>query len=289
MKLVTVATHSQSYFPFLLESCERYGAELVVLGFNQPWQGFNQRNVLMEQYLKSLPPNEVVCFIDAYDVLLLRPLKDLEDLFINFNKITGARIVVGCDQDASGKVTLGSRFFFGACNNKYINAGTYIGYASDLHEMVTYSLNKISDDVKADDQVILRKYCSATKTVHIDCDRIFFLTFAGYKHMPFPIKHHKVNIIVDPVSHDLYYNNIRPFFAHGAGKINMMNLLEALGYDISAEQRKNILQETDEWALRLNTDTGLENSPRIMLVATITITLFILLIAINMIASLYKG
>ena len=288
MKLVTVATHSQSYFPFLLESCNRYGAELVVLGFNQPWQGFNHRNILMKEYLASLPPNEVVCFIDAYDVLLLRPLEDLEDLFVNFNKITGARIVVGCDQDASGKVTLGSRFFFGACNNKYINAGTYIGYASDLHEMMTYSLNKISDDVKADDQVILRKYCSATKTVHIDCDRIFFLTFVGYKHMPFPIKHPKVNIIVDPVSHDLYYNNIRPFFAHGAGKINMMNLLEALGYDISAEQRKNILQETDEWALRNNTDATFQNNPRMLFVLIISIFLALILIAIHVIVILYR-
>ena len=285
MKLVTVATHSQSYFPFLLESCNRYGAELVVLGFNQPWQGFNHRNILMKEYLESLPPNEVVCFIDAYDVLLLRPLEDLEDLFVNFNKITGARIIVGCDLTIHGNATLFGRFYFGACNNKYINAGTYIGYASDLNEMVTYSLNKISDDVKADDQVILRKYCSATKNVHIDCDRIFFLTFAGYKHMPFPLKHPKVNIVIDPDSHDLYYNNIRPFFVHGVGKINMINLLEALGYNVSAEQRTSILQETNDWAVRRDTQVDFQHSPRMMLVAIIAIILFILLIAIHMVKS----
>ena len=35
MKLVTVATRSERYFPFLLESCERHGAKLEVLGWGQ--------------------------------------------------------------------------------------------------------------------------------------------------------------------------------------------------------------------------------------------------------------
>ena len=285
MKLVTVATHSQSYFPFLIESCKRYGADLVVLGFNQPWRGFNQKNILMKEYLDALPPDEVVCFIDAYDVILLRPLEDLEALFVNFNKNIGARIIVGCDMTIHGNATLFGRFYFGACNNKYVNSGTYIGYAADLREMMVFIMQQSLGDTRADDQIMIRKYCSATNNVHIDCDRIFFLTFAGYQHMQFPLKHPKVNIIIDPDSHDLYYNNIRPFFVHGVGKINMMNLLEALGYDISPEQHTSILQETNEWAMRRNTQVDFQHSPRMMLVAIIAIILFIILIAINMIAS----
>ena len=248
MKLVTVATHSQSYFPFLLESCKRYGAELVVLGFNQQWRGYNQKNLLMKEYLDTLASDQIVCFIDAYDVILLRPLEDLEALFVNFNKITGARIIVGCDQTAKGKkLGLSSRLYYGACNNQHINAGTYIGYVADLRDMITYILNKISDDVKADDQLLIRKYCSATKNIHIDCDRIFFLTLVGGKKDTFPLNHPNINVVVDPDSHDLYYNNIRPFIVHGAGHINMLNLVEALGYDISPEQRSAITKYNEEW------------------------------------------
>ena len=285
MKLVTVATHSQSYFPFLLESCKRYDAELVVLGVNQPWQGYNQKNILMKEYLDTLPPDEIVCFIDAYDVLLLRPLEDLANLFINFNKITGARIIVGCDQTVTGgKIGPISRLYFGTCNNKYLNSGTYIGHAADLRDMMAFIMQETLGDTRADDQLLVRKYCSATKSVHIDCDRIFFLTLVGNKTHMFPLNHPKVNIVIDPDSHELYFNNIRPFFVHGAGNINMLNLVEALGYDISAEQRTSILQETDEWAMRRNTQVDFQHSPRMMLVAIIAIILFILLVAIHMIA-----
>ena len=285
MKLVTVATHSQSYFPFLLESCERYGAELVVLGFNQPWRGFNQKNILMKEYLDTLASDEIVCFIDAYDVILLRPLEDLETLFVNFNKITGARIIVGCDLTINGNATLFGRFYFGACNNKYVNSGTYIGYATDLRDMMDFIMQETLGDTRADDQIMIRKYCRATNTVHIDCDRIFFLTFAGYKHMQFPLKHPKVNIVIDPDSHELFYNNIKPFFVHGVGKINMLNLVEALGYDISPEQRTSILQETNEWAVRRNTQVDFQHSPRMMLVAIIAIILFIVLVILTKIKS----
>jgi hypothetical protein len=284
MKLVTVATHSQSYFPFLLESCKRYGAELVVLGFNQPWRGYNQKNILMKDYLGTQASDEIVCFIDAYDVLLLRPLEDLEAFFVNFNKITGARIIVGCDQTATGNIGLISRLYFGACDNKYVNSGTYIGYAADLLDMMTFIFKEISDDVQSDDQIMIRKYCSATKSVHIDCDRIFFFTLVQGKFTHFPLKHNEVNIVIDPVSHELRFNNIKPFLVHGAGNINMLNLVEALGYDISLEQRVTILQETDAW-LQERTKHGYFQYRRMILVAISAIILFILLVAINMIAS----
>ena len=285
MKLVTVATHSESYFPFLLESCNRYGAELVVLGFNQPWQGFNHRNVLMKEYLKSLPPDEVVCFIDAYDVLLLRPLEDLEAFFVNFNKVTGARIIVGCDQTATGeKLSLNSQLYFGACNNKHVNAGTYIGYVADLRDMISHILNKISDDVEADDQLLIRKYCSATKHVHIDCDRIFFLTLVGGKNMHFPLNHPKINVVVDPDSHDLHFNNIRPFFVHGAGHINMLNLVEALGYDVSPEQRSAIQKYNEEW---VDERMYLRTIPLVIAIVILFIVLVVILI-LTKIKTLYR-
>jgi hypothetical protein len=233
----------------------------------------------MKEYLDSLPPDEIVCFIDAYDVILLRPLEDLEAFFVNFNKITGARIVVGCDVNATGSIGLVSRLYYGACNNKYVNSGTYIGFASDLRDMMTFIFKEISDDVQADDQIMIRKYCSATQSVHIDCDRVFFLTLVGGKNIHFPLKHPNVNIVIDPDSHEMRFNNIKPFLVHGAGNINMLNLVEALGYDISLEQRVTILQETDAW-LQKRTKQGIFQYGRMINVAIVAIILFILLVAI---------
>jgi hypothetical protein len=43
VKIITVATKSDYYFPYLKESIKRNGSELIVLGYNEVWQGFNWR------------------------------------------------------------------------------------------------------------------------------------------------------------------------------------------------------------------------------------------------------
>ena len=88
VRLVTVATHSQFYFPWLLESCKRYNTKIEVLGWGEKWKGFTWRFSLMIEYLKSLDPEEIVCFIDAYDVILLRPLEDIVSYFNDIIKMT---------------------------------------------------------------------------------------------------------------------------------------------------------------------------------------------------------
>ena len=74
LHIVTVATDSQYYFPYLVESCKRNGKELEVLGMGEVWQGFNWKYVKMMEYLKTLPTDDIVCFVDGYDVVCCRNL-----------------------------------------------------------------------------------------------------------------------------------------------------------------------------------------------------------------------
>lgn len=53
LHIVTVATESKYYFPYLVESCKKYGKELEVLGYGEKWKGFNWRFKLMIEYLKN--------------------------------------------------------------------------------------------------------------------------------------------------------------------------------------------------------------------------------------------
>ena len=89
MKLVTVATHEDGYFKWLLESVKRFNCEkdFVVLGYGEEWQGFTWRFLKMLEYLKTLNEDEVVCFCDGYDVIAIRDLKELEESFKSFKKI----------------------------------------------------------------------------------------------------------------------------------------------------------------------------------------------------------
>jgi hypothetical protein len=39
IQIVTVATQSEYYFPYLVESCKRYGKELTILGYGGKMEG----------------------------------------------------------------------------------------------------------------------------------------------------------------------------------------------------------------------------------------------------------
>ena len=78
LHIVTVATESKYYFPYLVESCRKYGKELEVLGYGEKWKGFNWRFKLMIEYLKNLNPSHIVCFIDGYDVICTRNLYEFK-------------------------------------------------------------------------------------------------------------------------------------------------------------------------------------------------------------------
>ena len=123
---------------------------------------------------------------------------------------------------------------FGKCQDKQINAGTYIGYVKDLLIMLKHMLlisEKISEK---DDQIVLTNFCKKSpNNVYIDCDNLFFLTIVN------PI----VSIIdkyMEINNNELVYKGVRPFFIHGNGNTNLNELIIKLGYDISNDEKKRI-------------------------------------------------
>lgn len=217
MKLVTVATESKRYFPYLLQSCKRYGAELNVLGWGKPWGGYIMKVQLMNDYLLSLDDNDIVCFIDAYDVILLRPLIELELLFKN----TGKQIAIARD-------TILTAYYFGTCKGMTINSGTYIGYVRTLKQIMQNICNEYNcKDNLLDDQVILTKYCN-NNDVYIDSNYSMFIIFALFN---------RFNII----DKNIVYNGHFPCILHGAGNVNLDTILKQLGYTVSKPTERNYL------------------------------------------------
>lgn len=236
MKLVTVATQPVGYFPFLMKSCKRHNAPIDVLGWNQKWQGFAWKFHLMLKYLESLPENEVVCFIDAYDVILLRPLHELENAFKTLCASSDCKVIVGCDKALGVHMKLASSLIFGKCQNKPINTGTYIGYVRDLKALLKAIFDNIDSKPGSDDQILMSQYCrSNPHSIHIDCDSIFFLTILNpYK----PVNENDNSIAIN--NKRLMFNGIRPFFLHGNGNTNMNEVIRQLDYDMTTLQEEKL-------------------------------------------------
>jgi hypothetical protein len=231
MHLVTVATESKGYFPVLWQSVDRFGAKLHVLGWKQRWRGFVWRLMLLREFLEGLADDEVVCFLDAYDVVLLRDPKELEAAFLSLSAATGCRLIFGCDKPKPVVLKAASTYMFGNCQNKSINAGTYIGYVSAIRDMLESILAETSDP-SADDQVQVVRFCNVfPDKIHIDCDNILFLTFIN------TLRPFEEDSNVKISDGQLFHNGIRPFVAHGAGQTSMDSLVIDLGYDLPDADR----------------------------------------------------
>ncbi len=235
MRLVTIATHSDLYFPFLKKSCRKYNSPITVLGWGQPWPGFSFKSKLMNDYLVDVPDDDIVCVIDSFDVLLLRPIEELESSFRTYSELTGVRIIVGFDIQPSVVVSTVARWQFGTCHGVSLNAGTYIGYAKEIKHMI----NDIYIDPRLDDQVLLTKYVQKyPHRVHIDTTSLFFLTVNN------PIGEFMYDNHIKVEDDMLYYRGIRPFFAHGNGNTDMTRLIKALGYKMSKNALDYILTKS---------------------------------------------
>lgn len=227
MKLVTVVTHSEGYFPWLLQSCERFGASLTVLGWGEKWNGYAWRLKLMSDYLSTLKPTEVVCFIDGYDVILLRPLQELQAVFLELKQNHAFKIAVALERPLTKMTQLGAYISFGACNNRLLNAGTYIGFVQDLQEIIRNVYN-VNPDFQADDQQLLLKYCrKSPQDIYIDVHSKMFLTLIN------PTQ--DINLQAQALSGN------KPCIFHGAYCTDMNMLIRALGYTMSVQDRRQLV------------------------------------------------
>jgi len=227
LHIVTVATEEKYYFPFLKSTCQKNGISLTVLGMGEKWLGFNWKFHKMINFLKSTNPNDLVCFVDGYDVICSRNLSELPAEFERIHKKTGCKIIVGHENIMNPMNKIFSYFNFGTCNGKYLNAGTYIGYSKDIREIIIkiYELNPRND---ADDQILMTRFCSKNPAeFHIDEECELFLCVVDTLHS------------IDPhvITHT-QYNNTNPFFIHANGYGVLDNTIKRLGYDINNQLDK---------------------------------------------------
>jgi hypothetical protein len=218
MHIVTVSTESKYYFPYLKESCRRHGKELEVLGWGEKWQGFNWRYIKMLDYLKTKPVNDIVCFMDGYDVLCVRDLNEMEEVFKSIQKRTNCKLVVS--EDISMKLSFLAELTFGKCQNIKLNAGLYMGYVKDVIIIIEkiYKLNPTND---ADDQILMTKYCNMNNDIYIDKDKELFLSIGD------SLNNIDTNFVYD---NGIVYEGSRPFFIHAPAYGYLDNTIIKLGY-----------------------------------------------------------
>ena len=189
MKVICVATEKNGYYNSLEESARRYNFELITLGLGMKWGGFTMKFDLMNKYLQKLKDDDIVLFIDAYDVFINNNSRNLTEVFKQFNK----PILFSSEftNPNHSNIFVLEHIVFKKCKNTIINSGCYMGYVHALKELFNL-VCKVNDctNHKLDDQKILNQLCNShsdffNKNIAIDYSgRIFYTlkcnTFKSY-------------------------------------------------------------------------------------------------------------
>lgn len=235
LHIVSVVNESKYYFPYLQETCQRNGKSLEVLGMGEKWTGFNFKYKKMVEYLKKLPKNDIVCFVDGFDVICVRDLNEIKNVFLMIKNETNCKMIVADDKLDYIKIIKDhviNNLYFGNCNGEYLNSGTYIGYVKDVLFILSEILQLYSED-DADDQKILTEYCkNHSNDIFIDKNCDFFLAIG------------RTNRELDDLfiieNGEVLYNDHRPFFIHAMAGGFFENILRKLGYTMNDDIKNKL-------------------------------------------------
>lgn len=228
IKIVTVATERRMYMKWLEMSCEKNQTNLIILGMGEPWQGYMTKYFKMIEFLNTCDDEDVICFVDAYDVLMLKNANLLREAFVDTVENTNYKIIVANESieefDQLSKVLNDEmwRIIFKSENTEIqINSGTYMGYAKDLKEII---LEMISYNER-DDQTALNMYFNKNREfVFVDREKTFF----------------HVSMAIEDTFQPLYNS----FFIHRHACKSMVNLIKGQGYEITKEEEISLVRET---------------------------------------------
>uniref|UniRef100_A0A6C0BEN0 PLOD1-3-like GT domain-containing protein n=1 Tax=viral metagenome TaxID=1070528 RepID=A0A6C0BEN0_9ZZZZ len=232
IKIVTVATHEFGYLKWLKQSCSRCGTELVVLGMERKWKGYVTKIELINEYLLSQDDKDIICFVDAYDVIMLKNVEDLKKDFIEFTNKNNSKIICSLGPQVKYGINVVDDILDRAIkksfnvgeNLTHINPGLYIGYVKELKSMTNDMMKLYIETNEEDDEKLLNTYYSQNqKIISPDTDYTFF------NNVPF------TQLLDDG---DYGHNS---YFIHRIGNGILINFLERNGYRITTREKAILL------------------------------------------------
>jgi len=172
LHLVTFATHEQGLLQRLAHN--EFGCEVAILGMGSKWKGYmdsKMRAVL--DYVKALPPERVVVYLDAFDTLML---KDPSRTLVRAFEATRCDVLVSEDPYIMSPAL--TKLRFGAGNvleraggdRAVANAGMFMGYAGALVALI----ESLFEMGYKDDQIALNKAVQANGQIKVDLDHEIF-------------------------------------------------------------------------------------------------------------------
>ena len=234
--VVTAANKSEGYYDILKESCIRNRCELTTLGFGEKWGGYVWKYKKMREYLKTIKPNDIVIFVDGFDVIMTEDIDTVMKKYKKFEK----DIVISIAYESDYSKLIAKRLYklVEYNGNEYsVNTGLYMGKCETLLKM--YDLIDQNHGFKNynEDQLLMSVFLNNSKKfmkkyIALDTDATLFNNA-----MRVNIKDYVFDSSGDKKLNISYKNNqiLNTFkqpssFLHGPASARLTPYLEKLGY-----------------------------------------------------------
>lgn len=184
LHVCTVANYEDEGLDTLIKSGKAYGIDVNVIGMGDPYPNHFTKISKMYRYLDRLQPDDIVLFVDGFDVFFISSGDEIMTKFLKkkvpcifsaekrwYPKNSGSDLKIPYPESRTAY--------------RYLNAGSYIGYVSFLKLMLEEIIdNKYSIPLSRyrrlnDDQYHFHRYfLQNQKFVHLDTETEMFLPLA---------------------------------------------------------------------------------------------------------------
>ena len=206
------------------------------------WTGFKDKLSGMLRVIDGFLDDDIICFIDAYDVVANASQEEIERVFLSFNSNLVLSSELICYPEKYK-----SNFPLATWTNfRYINAGCYIGYKHAIKDFLTWKsweeIDVICQD-GGDQSYLIEYYLSENlhKKIVLDSECKLCLTMTG-------VDWADLSIYRGKVYNDVLKNS--PCFIHFNGESDKMENFE--GSMVHGLSFKKSLSEKSRTALKLN-------------------------------------
>jgi len=173
-----MSLHVYTYFTdrskakYLFETARFHNVEVTNLAKSQEWKGFYQRLLAMKETIEPFPDDDIVCFIDSYDLIVNAD----KDTIIRKFKEANCELLFGAETNLHPPILKTLNYPNSTTIFRYLNAGTYIGYVRAIKQMLLWK------PIEGDDQEYANRYFleyNQTRNIKLDHETKFSLNMQG--------------------------------------------------------------------------------------------------------------
>ena len=146
--IITVGTDENKMWG-LEQSAKRYGITYLNLGQGVEWgggtmegQGGGHKINLVRNHIQTLPDDDIVLFVDGYDVLFTDNIHTIKERFDGFD----CDILFAAEKSCWPEPTIAPQFPMTPTPYKYLNSGVYMGKVARLNHFFSEVVANDQDD-----------------------------------------------------------------------------------------------------------------------------------------------